>query len=596
MAVDEEAYATIVPITQPKRRWFTIEYVCYMSVLIGGGICFVYNGFKTSQRLAPELHNLPGWFFGRQIDLADFQYGNTHKSIFAMGMLCMVYLLLKHGSIFLLRWMEAVLRQLLGLISKSNAIAPMKKNLGAPMKKPSAFKITDNLSMSVAANLIFYCCWGLLAQYIFHNRLGIFWLNLIFALNYVLAMLFRGSYMNPITTWLLQVVLVFFRGIWSTPWFFQLIFGENAFTSWILADNSQMYGFGEVINLLSLRMISFNMDYYYKCRGADIRNTKGRTAYFLRAETPLPWFCYSPLQYLAFVTYFPTYVAGPIMSYNAFVSQIHFPPPAEPSIHKMLYFFRFLFFFLFNEIMLQYIYFNAIYLQGHMDALAGWEVLLMITFLGTAKYMLYYVVWRMYRTVALFDNMEVPENMTRCIYNNHTFVSFWRSWHSSYNLWIVRNLYIPLGGRKNLAINVAIVFAYVGMWHSSSWPFLLWGILNCVFFVHEAVWIGISSQEKYNWIWNAWWSRHLLALCGTINLWFLLFANLPIIIHGFLPTVKVFRLMLFSEVQQDLYFPPIPMPGWLFTLLFSGWLMALVLFQLEYKNEEERYLGAKKKV
>ena len=43
---------------------------------------------------------------------------------------------------------------------------------------------------------------------------------------------------------------------------------------------------------------------------------------------------------------------------------------------------------------------------------------------------------------------NVPENMPRCVNNNYTFTGFWRSWHSSFNTWTIRYLYLPLGGRK----------------------------------------------------------------------------------------------------------------------------------------------------
>ena len=36
------------------------------------------------------------------------------------------------------------------------------------------------------------------------------------------------------------------------------------------------------------------------------------------------------------------------------------------------------------------------------------------------------------------DGVDPPENMVRCMANNYSPLGFWRSWHRSYNLWVVQ--------------------------------------------------------------------------------------------------------------------------------------------------------------
>lgn len=48
------------------------------------------------------------------------------------------------------------------------------------------------------------------------------------------------------------------------------------------------------------------------------------------------------------------------------------------------------------------------------------------------------IPWRFFRLWALLDEIDPPENMVRCMANNYSTLGFWRSWHRSYNLWIVR--------------------------------------------------------------------------------------------------------------------------------------------------------------
>ena len=42
------------------------------------------------------------------------------------------------------------------------------------------------------------------------------------------------------------------------------------------------------------------------------------------------------------------------------------------------------------------------------------------------------------------DGVDCPENMDRCVSNHYSLSGFWRSWHKSYNRWLMRYLYIPL--------------------------------------------------------------------------------------------------------------------------------------------------------
>lgn len=46
--------------------------------------------------------------------------------------------------------------------------------------------------------------------------------------------------------------------------------------------------------------------------------------------------------------------------------------------------------------------------------------------------------WRFFRAWSLLDGVDAPENMVRCMANNYSALGFWRAWHRSYNLWIVR--------------------------------------------------------------------------------------------------------------------------------------------------------------
>ena len=58
------------------------------------------------------------------------------------------------------------------------------------------------------------------------------------------------------------------------------------------------------------------------------------------------------------------------------------------------------------------------------------------------------IPWRFFRAWALLDGIDPPENMVRCMANNYSTFGFWRSWHRSYNLWVIRYVVMLCLSRK----------------------------------------------------------------------------------------------------------------------------------------------------
>ncbi len=73
---------------------------------------------------------------------------------------------------------------------------------------------------------------------------------------------------------------------------------------------------------------------------------------------------------------------------------------------------------------------------------------------------------------------------------------FWRRWHISLGTWFRNYIYIPLGGnRKNVYINLFIVFMITGIWHGSTLNFVFWGFAHAIFIVAERY---CKSKNFYN--------------------------------------------------------------------------------------------------
>jgi alginate O-acetyltransferase complex protein AlgI len=72
-------------------------------------------------------------------------------------------------------------------------------------------------------------------------------------------------------------------------------------------------------------------------------------------------------------------------------------------------------------------------------------------------------------------------------YFSRDIAEFWRRWHISLTTWFKDYVYIPLGGsrtgRFQGARNVLIVFLLSGLWHGANWTYVVWGALNGLFFL-----------------------------------------------------------------------------------------------------------------
>jgi protein-cysteine N-palmitoyltransferase HHAT len=174
------------------------------------------------------------------------------------------------------------------------------------------------------------------------------------------------------------------------------------------------------------------------------------------------------------------------------------------------------------EIMLHYIYVVAIS-GSHPE----WEVYtpFQLSMLGYFNLHIIWLKlllpWRFFRLWSLIDGVDPPENMVRCMSNNYSALAFWRGWHRSFNRWIVRYIYIPLGGSGGgpstpglwgtirTIMNFLAVFTFVALWHDINLRLLMWGWLITLFVLPEVIAGFLFPRRK--------WSRHREAyrvICG----------------------------------------------------------------------------------
>lgn len=76
---------------------------------------------------------------------------------------------------------------------------------------------------------------------------------------------------------------------------------------------------------------------------------------------------------------------------------------------------------------------------------------------------------------------------------------YWRNWHISLYTWFRDYVYIPLGGNEGQKIkwfrNVAIVFVVGALWHGAKWTFIVWGLINVLYFI-PIFWTGRITYKR----------------------------------------------------------------------------------------------------
>ena len=91
-------------------------------------------------------------------------------------------------------------------------------------------------------------------------------------------------------------------------------------------------------------------------------------------------------------------------------------------------------------------------------------------------------------------------------YFSENISNFWKRWHISLSSWFRDYVYIPLGGSKNGKIittrNILIIFCLSGAWHGSEWSFIMWGIIHAILIIIHKQFLFKRNQRLNTWIYE----------------------------------------------------------------------------------------------
>jgi protein-cysteine N-palmitoyltransferase HHAT len=286
-----------------------------------------------------------------------------------------------------------------------------------------------------------------------------------------------------------------------------------------------------LFNITVLRLVSFNLDYFWSLdrRGSSPIEVTISQPYLLfrnpladagkkkqldpanlserdRVSTPASAHDFNFRNYLAYTIYAPLYLTGPIITFNDFISQQRYQPATLSASRTLKYAIRFALVLLAMELLLHFDYVGAISKsRPEWSSYTPAQISMLSYFNLHIIWLKLLLPWRFFRLWSLVDGIDPPENMLRCVSDNYSTLSFWRGWHRSYYRWLLRYIYIPLGGSSfrswweatRTVVTYLVVFTFVALWHDIKMHLLIWGWLIVVFFLPEIAAGVLFPQRKW---------------------------------------------------------------------------------------------------
>ena len=206
---------------------------------------------------------------------------------------------------------------------------------------------------------------------------------------------------------------------------------------------------------------------------------------------------HDPIEFFAYISFFPQLVAGPIERATNLLPQFqaerHFDyAKAVDGCRQMLWGF-------FKKLIVADGCAFAVntYWEQYQD-LPG----LSLFMLGILFTFQIYCDFSGYSDIAIGCARLFGFNLMRNFnfpYFSRSIPEFWRRWHISLTTWFSDYIYFPLGGSRcskwKTIRNVFIVWGVSGLWHGANWTFVCWGLYHA-FILNIYNVLGIKTKRE----------------------------------------------------------------------------------------------------
>lgn len=191
----------------------------------------------------------------------------------------------------------------------------------------------------------------------------------------------------------------------------------------------------------------------------------------------------SALDFMLFLAFFPSLIAGPINRAKDFLPQITVTEQRQIGNYNRA-------FVLILLALIKVLCLNTLLADNIVDpvfanptsyhsldillAVYGYTLQIFVNFSGYTN---------LVTGIALLLGFTLPVNFNMP-YIAHNLRDFWQHWHISLSLWIRDYIYIPLGGNRKgftrTQVNLFIAMTLSGLWHGANLTFIVWGVIHAL--------------------------------------------------------------------------------------------------------------------
>jgi len=204
------------------------------------------------------------------------------------------------------------------------------------------------------------------------------------------------------------------------------------------------------------------------------------------------------LSFLAFVSFFPQLVAGPISRASQLLPQfsqkrIFIYEDAVVGMRHILW-------GLFKKcVIADRLAYTVDLIYADSGSYHGLPVIIATIFFALQIYCDFSGYSDIALGTARLFGFNLVENF-RTPYFSSSFREFWQRWHISLSQWFRDYVYIPLGGSRakthRWIFNLMITFIISGFWHGANYTFIIWGFLHGLFLTVESL-----AKRKFSFSW-----------------------------------------------------------------------------------------------
>ncbi|MBX3102747.1 MAG: MBOAT family protein [Bacteroidetes bacterium] len=209
----------------------------------------------------------------------------------------------------------------------------------------------------------------------------------------------------------------------------------------------------------------------------------------------------NPLRYLAYVSFFPNILAGPISRKDEILPQLRKPLvlTREQAGLAVFFFVKGLFKKIVIADYLGQNFVNRIF--DNPSLYSGLENLMATYAYGFQLYADFSGYIDMALGIALLMGFQLRPNFNEP-FKAGNISDFWRRWHMTLSQWFNDYVFVPLSfawrrwGRMGTLVAVLITFSLSGLWHGPHWGYILWGVSHGVVIAWEVASAGLRKRIR----------------------------------------------------------------------------------------------------